>query len=79
MVVSGTPGIPDYVEDGQTGRFVPARDPSALRDVILELMSDRAAAARLGRRARELVENGRNLDTYVATIAGIGSELLARR
>lgn len=46
-------GIPEIVEDRVTGRLVNTRDPESLAGVILELLSDPAAAAQLARRARE--------------------------
>ena len=44
-----------YVEHGSTGALVEAADPAAHALAILELLTDRARAARMGRRGRELV------------------------
>jgi YD repeat-containing protein len=53
-VVGTTAGsIPDLVQDGVAGLLVPADDPSALADVLVRVLSDRALAETLGRGARE--------------------------
>ena len=48
-------GIPEAVEDGVTGRVVPARDPDALAAALAEVLRDAPRGARPGRgRARAL-------------------------
>ena len=61
-MASGTPviasrigGLPEVVEDGETGFLVPPGDETALRERIETLLGDPARAARLGARARERV------------------------
>jgi glycosyltransferase involved in cell wall biosynthesis len=61
-MASGTPviasragGLPEVVEDGETGFLVPSGDETALRERIEMLLGDPAMAARLGARARERV------------------------
>ena len=78
LVVTNTPGIADYVEDGQTARTVPSADPAALREAITQLLQDGAEAQRLAANARRIVETERNLDVYVRTIAGIVREAVSR-
>jgi glycosyltransferase involved in cell wall biosynthesis len=53
VVATSVGGLVDAVEDGVTGRLVPARDPKALRDAIQSLLDDRELRRRLGDRARE--------------------------
>lgn len=65
LVVTATPGIADYVHDGENAAVVPSRDPGALRDAIRRLLDDRSAAERLADRARQTVEDGCNLDAYL--------------
>lgn len=52
MVVTDRPGIDDYVQHGKTALLVPLRDPSAMRQAILDVMQDPALAARLRANAR---------------------------
>ena len=78
LIVTHTPGIADYVEDGRTARVVPAGDPAALRAGITGLLGDEAERARLAASARRVVEDGRNLDTYVQAVTGIVCEAARR-
>jgi glycosyltransferase involved in cell wall biosynthesis len=48
-------GIEEVVEDGRTGRLVPAADPAALAEAILALASDPATRARYGAAAAQRV------------------------
>jgi glycosyltransferase involved in cell wall biosynthesis len=64
-MASGTPviasrvgGLPEVVEDGETGFLVPPGDVAALRQRIETLLVDRALAARMGARARNRVLAG---------------------
>ena len=79
LVVTDTPGIADYVADGQTGRLVPAGDVAALRDVLSELLGDEAERRRLGANARAVVEDGRNLEGYVSALSELAGEARAER
>ena len=76
LIVSDTPGIRDYVTPNETARIVPPGDPDALAQAISELLGDRAHAAALAQNARLVVENGRNLDGYVAAVAAVVREVL---
>lgn len=79
LVVTGTPGIADYVADGETAVVVPPGDPSALRGAIAELLEDGDKAERLAENGRRAVERGRNLDAYVQTVTAIAREAMERR
>lgn len=69
LVVTRTPGLEGYLDDGETMRTVPAGDPAALATAIDGLRTDPAHGRRLGRSARRVIDAGRNLDTYVADVA----------
>jgi glycosyltransferase involved in cell wall biosynthesis len=56
MVGSRVGGIPDIVEDGETGVLVPPEDASALADALVRVLSDRALAERLGAGAHAAVQ-----------------------
>lgn len=76
LIVSATPGIVDYVEDGLTARLVPPSDPSRLRAVVSELLSDHRQRAALGARARSVIDGGRNLDGFVRALAQTVHEVM---
>jgi glycosyltransferase involved in cell wall biosynthesis len=54
-VASRVGGIVDLVRDGENGLLVPPRDPRALADALVRVLSDRALAERLGAGAHESV------------------------
>jgi glycosyltransferase involved in cell wall biosynthesis len=56
VVGSDVGGIADLVRDGENGLLVPPRDPPALAEALVRVLSDRGLAWRLGNRAREGVE-----------------------
>lgn len=51
-VVTRVGGIPEVVEDRESGLLVPPRDPAALADGLLRLLADEALRARMAERAR---------------------------
>ncbi len=59
VVASRVGGLPELIQDGMTGRLVPARNPVALATAIAELLSDPGQAARLGEAARQWVLDAR--------------------
>jgi glycosyltransferase involved in cell wall biosynthesis len=68
-------GIPEVVTHGETGLLSPPRDPAALAEHIVRLVSDRALAASLTARARERVREfsvERMVDRTLAVYAAIG-------
>jgi glycosyltransferase involved in cell wall biosynthesis len=56
VAVTDTPAIRDYVTDGDNGRLVPHGDVVAWRSLLLELRDDEDQRRRLGRTARDTVE-----------------------
>jgi len=55
VIASRTGGLPEIVEDGRTGYLVPPGDVAELRARIVEVVGDRAAAARVGANGRKRV------------------------
>jgi glycosyltransferase involved in cell wall biosynthesis len=58
VVSTAVGGIPDVIEDDQTGFLVPSADATRLRDKLVVLIQDGERCRRLGTRARE-VAHGR--------------------
>jgi glycosyltransferase involved in cell wall biosynthesis len=52
VVATAAGGIPEAVEDGKTGLLVPPRDPRALAEAILALLTDEPRAHALGAAGR---------------------------
>lgn len=65
--------LPEYVEDGKTGRLVPPNDPEALAAALVELGSDPLLRERWGREARaryeRLFTSARFLDETERTLS----------
>jgi glycosyltransferase involved in cell wall biosynthesis len=51
-MVSSVGGVPEYVEDGVSGRVLPPREPLPWARAALELLADRPRLAAMGERAR---------------------------
>jgi glycosyltransferase involved in cell wall biosynthesis len=47
VVASAVGGLPEYVDDGETGLLVPPGDPDALADAIVEVLTDAPLRQRL--------------------------------
>jgi glycosyltransferase involved in cell wall biosynthesis len=56
VIGSRVGGIPDILDDGETGILVPPEDASALSDALVRALSDRALAERLGAAAYAAVQ-----------------------
>ena len=56
VVASNVGGIPDIVIDGQTGLLVPEKDPKALGDAIVYVLTHEHFSQRLGEKGRKYVE-----------------------
>jgi glycosyltransferase involved in cell wall biosynthesis len=56
VVATNAGGVPEIVRDGETGILVPPADPAAMAAVVVSLLLDPAAAARLGAAGRRRAE-----------------------
>lgn len=56
VVTTPVGGVPDYLREGSHARFVPARDPFRLAQVLAELLQDTPARARMGSANLALVQ-----------------------
>ena len=59
-------GIPEMLNDGESGYLVPPKDPQQLATRLLSLLSDQRTARRMGRAGRDRVEAEFTLDRSVA-------------
>jgi len=56
VATTSATGVEEMIENGKTGFLVPPADSEALADAILKLLSDYDLACRMGKKAREIVE-----------------------
>ncbi len=67
-VSTAVSGIPELIDDGETGLLVASDDPGALADAVERLLTDEALATRLARSGRAKVEREFDADTNAATV-----------
>ena len=68
VIYSAVEGQVDVVEDGVTGISVPQGDPAALREAIESLWNDPERAHRMGRQARQYIEEHHRSKDFAETI-----------
>jgi colanic acid/amylovoran biosynthesis glycosyltransferase len=64
-------GIPELIEDGESGLLVRERDPEALADALQRLLGDKELRTRLGKNGRRKVVEEFNIHKSAADLAGI--------
>lgn len=69
VVCTRTDGQTDVLREGETGLYVPPKDAAALRSAIQQLLADPERAARMGERARRVIEDQMNLERYCQRLA----------
>ena len=62
VIVGAVGGIPEIIEEGETGFLVPPDDERALADKLDRLIRDRALRLRVGRAARQACEDNLNIE-----------------
>jgi glycosyltransferase involved in cell wall biosynthesis len=77
IVVTDTPGVRDYIHDGDTGVIVAPGDADAMAQAVRRLLDDPAERARIGRRAREHALDQFTLTHYAARLLEVVDETLA--
>jgi glycosyltransferase involved in cell wall biosynthesis len=78
VVATPVGGVPQLVEEGTTGLFVPTRDPAALADAVAALIADPERRARMGASARKRQRAERDLSVTVRRVEELYEELFSR-
>jgi glycosyltransferase involved in cell wall biosynthesis len=76
VVATSVGGLPEMVEDGQTGYLVPPSDVTALTERLRLLILDAKRRRAMGAAGRERVQNHFSVDRMVAEMAAIYDSLL---
>jgi len=76
VVATRTGAVPDIVEDGRSGVLVPPEDAASLAEGIARLLSDPAAASRMGGAAQARVRETFSLERMVDQIESVYRELV---
>lgn len=65
VVASRIGGIPDVINDNLNGYLVEPKNPNQLAKKIINILSDKDLAVKMGRKGRKLVEEKYNIKTHV--------------
>jgi glycosyltransferase involved in cell wall biosynthesis len=68
VIATRSPGISEYVVDGETGLLVPPGDPAAMADAIKSLWTDPVRVAAMGRQARAWILETRSLERWLELV-----------
>ena len=74
IIASNISGIDEFVTNGYDGLLVPPEDHQALGEAIMNVISDRNLAAKLGANARKTVETNHNWDTVLGVLDSVYEE-----
>mgnify|MGYP001227085124 CR=1 FL=1 len=78
VIASALGGPVDVIEDGVTGRLIPADNATALAEAIDDLLADPAAAAEMGRRGRLRAVERYELRATTRSIEHVYEKVLGR-
>jgi glycosyltransferase involved in cell wall biosynthesis len=79
VVASAIGGVPEIVQNGQTGFLVPPRDPSALAEKIGWLFRDPEQRKMLGQAGRRVIEQDYSMEAMLTKTEQLYFTLLAER
>jgi glycosyltransferase involved in cell wall biosynthesis len=79
VVASRAGGLAEIVEDGITGRLVPAGEVPVLAEVLTQLLSTREAVERLGARGRAVALARFGEARYVERVLGVYERLVEKK
>lgn len=71
VIVSGSEGIRDYIENGENAWVVPPEDPAALHGAIMRLLNNPAERTNLGINARKYCEEFCSMRIYMRQVSAI--------
>lgn len=78
IVASDVGGVRELIEDGVSGRILPAGDVPALRDELLRLLGDPDLRRRLGGEARQRFLERFTVDRYMGRLESLYEDVLRR-
>lgn len=79
VIATAVGGLPEVVEDGETGLLIPPKDADALAGALERLLADPALVQRLGANARAQVRENYSLDRLGREINEIYGELVEKK
>jgi glycosyltransferase involved in cell wall biosynthesis len=77
IVITDTPGVRDYISDGETGLIVAPGDADAIAHAVTRLLVDPGERARIGGAARDYALSELTLTRYATRLLEVVDEVLA--
>lgn len=77
IVASRVGGLPEVLKDGINSVLIPPRNPAMLAEQVLRLIEDPEEARRLGRGARQFIEERYSLEAATRKVETVYSALIA--
>ena len=71
VIATASPGLAEYLVDGQSGLVVPPGDPASLAEAIRTLWNDPERCEAMGRRNRAWAEREASVDLYARRVTGL--------
>jgi glycosyltransferase involved in cell wall biosynthesis len=79
VIATRVAGIPEVVQDGETGLLVPPADPVRLGEALVTLVRDAGLRSRLGSAAKARVLPRFGVDGYLASVTNLYDRLLIEK
>jgi glycosyltransferase involved in cell wall biosynthesis len=79
VIATGVGGVPDLVDNGNTGIVVKPRSVAELSQAILQMMGNPDLRSEMGRKGRERIEQRFTWDTTCSKLEEFYSELIERK
>ena len=77
VVATHAGGIPEIIQDGESGRLVASADPAALAEGIIELLTNPEPAKQMGKRGQQVVRKNFSIDAMVEKNIKVYRHILA--
>ena len=78
IVATRVGGVPESVQEGQTGLLVPPENADALADAILKLLMNPKLRIEMGTRAREAAQNDFSVESQTPRLEAVFARVIER-
>lgn len=79
VVATAVEGVPELVQDGETGILVPPKDVAAISKAIVTILSDNKTAMKLGQAARQRITESFRIEKMIRNLEKVYEELLIKK
>lgn len=79
VIVSAVGGLPEIVQQGETGLLIPPKDPEALAHSLARVLEEPGLARSLGQKAREHVQEKYSLERMAQVVNAAYDDLVQRK